>query len=194
MPQIVSSGSAYKRDVFTIHELKTLCDRSATTFIEDGQQVLTWSDSLGSKYSDLPGVRKLHDFLVVKAHDGKVVMKVRDKCYTGAWKDSPLHVQDSTAIGVPTTRYSDSHHHDISAEKMVTMYDRFIPLGRRPEYLPPTSSTAPTPTAPTPVLSTSSKQRKKSKCSTTGCDGLGHRNPSRWSEGHTTRAGCPRCH
>ena len=68
------TGSAYKReDVFAIHELKTLCDPSATTFIEDGQQVLTWRDSLGSKYSDLPGVRKLHDFLVVKA---RVVMKV----------------------------------------------------------------------------------------------------------------------
>ena len=62
-------GSAYKReDVFTIDELKALCDQSATTFIEDGQQVLTWRESLGEKYSDLPGVRKLHDFLVVKAH------------------------------------------------------------------------------------------------------------------------------
>ena len=29
-------------------------------------------------------------------------------------------------------------------------------------------------------------------CSTRGCDGSGHRNIKRWSEGHTTRAGCPR--
>ena len=66
-------GSAYKReDVFTIDELKALCDQSATTFIED---VLTWRESLGEKYLDLPGVRKLHDFLVVKAHDGNVVIK-----------------------------------------------------------------------------------------------------------------------
>ena len=97
------TGSAYKReDVFTIHELKALCGQSATTFITDGQQVLTWRDSLGDKYSDLPGVRKLHDFLVVKAHNGDVVMKVRKNCFTGVWKDSPLRVRDSTAIGVPT--------------------------------------------------------------------------------------------
>lgn len=62
-------GSAYKgEDVFTIHELKAICDQSATTFIEDGQQVLTWRDSLGDKYSDLPGVCQLHNLLVVKAH------------------------------------------------------------------------------------------------------------------------------
>ena len=93
------------------------CDQSATTFIEDGQHVLTWRDSLGDKYSDLPGVCKLHDFLVVRAHNGNVVMKVRENCYVGEWKDSPLHVRVSTAVGVPTTRYSDSHLHSISAEK-----------------------------------------------------------------------------
>ena len=46
--------------------------------------------SLGEKYTDLPGVRKYHDFLVVKAHDGTVVMKVREKCFDGIWKESPL--------------------------------------------------------------------------------------------------------
>ncbi len=87
-------GSAYKReDVFSIHELKTICDQSATTFIEDGQHVLTWRDSLGDKYSDLPGVHKLHDFLVVKVHNGNVVMKMRENCFAGEWKDSPLRVR-----------------------------------------------------------------------------------------------------
>ena len=62
------TGSAYKREDVFIHELKVLCGQSATTFITDGEQVLTWQDSLGDKYSDLPGVRTLHDFLVVKAH------------------------------------------------------------------------------------------------------------------------------
>ena len=43
--------------MFSIHELKAICDQNTTTFFEDGQQVLTWRDSLGDKYSDLPGVR-----------------------------------------------------------------------------------------------------------------------------------------
>jgi len=68
--------------VFTIHELKAICDQSATTFIEDRQQVLSWQDSLGGKYSDLPGMCKVHNH-VVKAHNGNVEMKVREKCFTG---------------------------------------------------------------------------------------------------------------
>ena len=194
-------GSTYKReDVCTIDELKDICDQNATTFIEDGQQVFTWRESLGDKYSDLPGVRKLHDFLVVKAHSGNVVMKVRENCFASEWKDSPLRVRDHTVQGVPTTAYSNSHLHSISAEKMgnmITMYDRFVPPSRRPSYLPPPTSTTPTAQSQTTTLAPSNSrgQRKRiSKCSTIGCDGSGHKNQRRWSEGHTTRAGCPKCY
>ena len=61
-------GCAYKtEDVFTINDLKSICDKCSTCFIETGETVLTWRNSLGEKYSDLPGVRKYHDFLIVKA-------------------------------------------------------------------------------------------------------------------------------
>ena len=83
--------------MFTIHELKALCGQSVTTFITDGEQVLTWRDSLGDKYSDLPGVRKLHDFLVVKAHNGDVVMKVRENCFTGVC-GRIRHFESETAL------------------------------------------------------------------------------------------------
>ena len=63
-------------DVFTIHDLKALCNKCATVCIENGDQVFTWFESIGEKYSDLPGVRKFHDFLVVKGHDGTVVINV----------------------------------------------------------------------------------------------------------------------
>ena len=36
--------------------------------------------------------------------------------------------------------------------------------------------------------------RHNKHCSTPGCDGTGHKNVARWSEGHTTRAGCPIYH
>ena len=71
------TGSAYKAaDVFNIADLKALCNRCATTYIEEGDRVFKWRECLGEKYSDLPGIRKIHDFLVVKSHDGSVVMKV----------------------------------------------------------------------------------------------------------------------
>ena len=142
--------------------------------------MLTWRESLGQKYSDLPGVRKLHDFLFVHSHTGKVVMKVRELCYAGAWNDSTL--------------------------KVLTMYDKFISLDRRPSYLPAFQPSLP---ISRPIVSISSslpasasctsnsgttQQRKQSKCSVPGCDGSGHRNHAKWNEGHKTRAGCPIFH
>ena len=124
-------GCAYKtEDVFTIGNLKSICDKSATCYIETGERVLTWRNTLGEKYSDLPGVRKYHDFLVVKAHDGTVVMKVHENCFGGSWKDSPFCIRDLSVSGVPTETYKDTQTRSLTAEKManmVTMYDRFIP-------------------------------------------------------------------
>ena len=123
-------GNAYKSaDVFTIHELQALCVQSAQTSIETGEKVLVWRDTLGVKYSDLPGVRKLHDFLIVKAHDGQVVMKVRERCFTGNWRTSPLRVVNTSAPGTPTVSYKDAHTHQLKEEKMAnmfTMYNRFV--------------------------------------------------------------------
>ena len=82
---------------------------------------------LGIKYSDLPGVHKLHDF-IVRQHNGEIVMKVWQHCFTGAWKESPLHVIQPDIQGVPATTYKEKTRHP-SAEKManmITMYDRFI--------------------------------------------------------------------
>jgi hypothetical protein len=160
---------------------------------------MAWRNTLGEKYSDLPGVRKYHDFLVVKAHDGTVVMKVREHCFSGSWKDSPLRIRDSSVSGVPTETYKETQTRSLTAEKManmVTMYDRFIPPHCRPDYLPPQStairsSCAPSTSASAQSSASPSRKRKQSKCSTEGCDGTGHKNPARWAAGHTTKAGCP---
>ena len=139
-------GSAYKsEDVFTIDELKAICDTCAKCYIEKGDMVHTWRDSITQKYSDLPGVRKYHDFLIVKSHDSGVVMKVRENCFSGSWSESPLHAD---ADGTPTITYRDTRTRQLTSEKManiITMYDRFISPHRRPDYLPscnPSTSTA----------------------------------------------------
>ena len=146
-------GCAYKtEDVFTIGDLKSICDRSATCHIETGEQILTRRNTLGEKYSDLPGVRRYHDFLVVKAHDGLVVMKVRENCFSGSWKDSPLRIRDSSLPRVPTETYKDTQTKTLTTEKManmVTMYDRFIPPDCRPDYLPSQSTAIHSSCAPT---------------------------------------------
>ena len=68
----------------------TICNKSATCYIEMEQRVLAWRNTLGKEYPDLPGVRKYHEFLVVKAHDGMVVLKVNENCFGRSWKDSPI--------------------------------------------------------------------------------------------------------
>ena len=72
-------------------------------------------------------------------------MKVQQHCFTGAWKESPLHVIQPDIQGEPATTYKEEQTCHLSAEKManmITMYDRFIAPDRRPEYLPPLGSTA----------------------------------------------------
>lgn len=137
--------SAYKAaDVFTINDLNEICAQSATAHIQKGGDVFTWRNYLGQKYSDLPGVCKLHDFLVVKTNIGEVVMKVREWCFSGEWKRSPLrNVNDDVSPTLLST-YSETHVNDIPEGKMtdmVTMYNRFIPLDRRLGYLPPLAPT-----------------------------------------------------
>ena len=171
------------------HSLKreTLCSPGETNL---GRSIQIFQESM------------LHDFLVVITDDGEVVMKVHEHCFDGAWKNSPLKVVNTDVAGTPLNTYRETHCHSLSAEKManmVTMYDRFISPDCRPEYLPPlnchtTDPCPPTTVTPTALSSSSGRPRKQSKCSVQGCDGTGHRNPDRWSEGHTTRAGCPKLH
>ncbi len=133
------ANSYNKEDVFTISELSKICSLHAHTRIDDGVDVLQWRQATSLKYSDLPGTRKLHDFLIARSYLGSVVMKVRGKCYSGPFAESPLKVTDINASGVPSENYKQTHYRPLSEEKMkdmVTMYDRFIPVERRPVYLP----------------------------------------------------------
>ena len=197
------SNSYNCRDVFTIEELKAVCELHAHTTIEDGVSVLQWREAIRNKYSDLPGTRKHHDFLIARSYDQSVLMKVRESCCNGSFSKSPLRVIHPDAVAIPTENYKETQFRNLSTEKldnMKLMYNQFIPPERRPDYLPPFVSTVAVSTATnrcSSVPSTSSeppakRPRKKSSCTTPGCDGTGHKNPTHWARGHTTRAGCPR--
>ena len=208
-----SIANQYNReDVFTAEELLQICQKFATVSIEDGSGILDWRSALKQKYTELAGVRKLHDFLIVRAAD-KVVMKVRESCCRGVAAESPLHILDSSQVAIPTTCYSQ-HRMQLAPDKMshlTQMYTKFVPLERWPGFI---DSSQHTPIQPTsnPVVpsrrpastldstpSNASQQqsgaplaKKPRRCSTPHCDGSGHKNKKRWNEGHTTKAGCPR--
>ena len=51
-----------------------------------------WRKTVAHKYSNLPGIRELHDFLALRNHGQDAAMKVRGNCYTGPLKNTPMKV------------------------------------------------------------------------------------------------------
>ena len=51
-----------------------------------------WRKTVANKYSNLPGIRELHDFLALRNHGQDAAMKVRDNCYIRPLKKIPMKV------------------------------------------------------------------------------------------------------
>ena len=79
-------------------------ERHASVVIDSGRIVRTWRETVTKKYSNLPGIRGLHDFLALRNSGQDAVMKVRESCYTGVLKDTPMKVtkgMSCTDIAIP---------------------------------------------------------------------------------------------
>ena len=130
-------ASEYNRtDVFTPHDLHRICSKFASVHIEDGSSIFPWREPLLTKYSELQGVRKLHDFLIVRFGEN-VLMKVRNSCCKGNAVTSPLCVINHTANGTPTTTYLHKKR-EIPRDKMshlTQMYSKFIRPEKWPLYI-----------------------------------------------------------
>ena len=199
------TANAYnKADVFNIEELQNICQRFGATTIAEGADIGDWRSMLALKYSDLPGLRKMHDFLIIRNNDN-VIMKVRKSCHVGVPSESPLSIVNPSQSVIPSATYAD-HLRPLSSEKthhMSQMYTKYVSPDRWPNYVTPSATIPARPQPP----STSTKSlsgpshlppsapppaKRPKKCPTPGCDGSGHRNKQRWNEGHTTKMGCPR--
>ena len=51
-----------------------------------------WRKTVANRYSNLHGISELHDFLALRNHGQDAAMKVRDNCYTGPLKNTPMKV------------------------------------------------------------------------------------------------------
>ena len=79
-------------DVFTTTKLKDLISRYADVTVDEGSIVCDWRNAM-TKYSKLPGIGSLHDFIFVKnSVTGSVVAKVHDLCYTGSFTNAAIWV------------------------------------------------------------------------------------------------------
>ena len=54
--------SYYKSDVFNEADLQLVVEQFSLVMIDNGGIVRTWREKVGEKYSNLPGIRDLHDF------------------------------------------------------------------------------------------------------------------------------------
>ena len=93
---------SYNRfDIFNVDNLAAIVGMHAHVTIDaDGSVVRQWREKLGHKFTKLPGICALHNFVIVKhINSGDVVLRVRQLCYTGSFESSKMKI----ARGVSTT-------------------------------------------------------------------------------------------
>lgn len=88
----VTTRDFFASDVFNERELVAVMEQHASVVIDSGRIVRVWRETLTNKYSNLPGIRGLHDFLALHNSGQDTVMKVRERCYTGTFKDTPMKI------------------------------------------------------------------------------------------------------
>ena len=134
----------YTADVFNETDLQQIAEQFALVVIDNGGIVRTWREKVGEKYSSLPGIRELHDFVTVAMPPDKVVMKVRERCYAGPLRDTPTKVKrgftaDHSCIPRVTDTYkAKSLVKQIPESKLghlVQMYNNFIEEEKWPDFI-----------------------------------------------------------
>ena len=73
--------------------------------MDSGKIVCSWCEAVGEKYTNLPGIRDLHDFIALHYPGHNVIMKVQKMCYSGALVDTPMEVIDTSHMSLPTVSH-----------------------------------------------------------------------------------------
>ena len=136
--------SYYKSDVFNETDLQLVVEQFSFVMIDNGGIVRTWREKVGEKYSNLPGIRDLHDFLTIAVPPNKIVMKVCEKCYSGSLRDSPTKVKKdfiSTDSCIPRVRDSYKARGNLRSltdsklQHLKQMYANFIAEEKWPDFV-----------------------------------------------------------
>ena len=88
----ITARDFYSSDVSNESELIAVMEKHASVVVFDkGSIVRAWRRTVANKYSNLPDIRELQDFLALRNH-GQDAMKVNDNCYTGPLKNTPMKI------------------------------------------------------------------------------------------------------
>lgn len=138
----VTAKAYASADVFTTEELGSIMSSSPliSALVDNGSRVRPWRDKLSTKYNKMPGIRTIHDVIIVpnsSSRNDRPVMLVRDLCYTGVTRPSTIQVRDSEDIVSFTEEenyVTEGKIRTISSTKLdhlKQMYSKFIPIDRR---------------------------------------------------------------
>ena len=91
-----------RSDVFNCEDLAGVVERHAKVTIDNGEIIKQWRERLARKFAKLPGIRALHDFVIVKhILTDAVIMRVRELCSTGSFSNTTMKlVRGATATDV----------------------------------------------------------------------------------------------
>ena len=135
-----------RSDVFNIDDLVAIVGLHAHVETDvEGQTVKQWRQQLGQKFTKLPGIRSLHDFVTV-THliSGDVIMRVRQLCYTGAFEPTKMKLASGVHATLDAIPKEESNYkctnstHQLTAKKLddlKQMYTKFIPRDKWPDFL-----------------------------------------------------------
>lgn len=131
------SQTFLREDVFTTEEFDNIAGQYV---IDEGEKVCQWRSSLSEKYSALPGIRSLHDFIFARNPGSHVKLKVHPLCYTGPIEACAFHVNKGHTIVenvIPNSELSYRNAgqirslSDTKLTHLRQMFDNFIPRERR---------------------------------------------------------------
>ena len=92
-------------DVFNTEELQEIISTYAEVVVDEGVIICDWRSILTAKFSKLPGIQSLHDFVyVTNPVTGCVLARTRKLCHTGSFQNCTIHVlrgQDESESAIP---------------------------------------------------------------------------------------------
>lgn len=84
---------SYSSDVFNQVQLIDLYQQYGAVTFDDGGIDCSCRDVITKKYVNMPRICSFHEFLVLKNPGFNAEMKVRDECYNGPQKRSPMKLK-----------------------------------------------------------------------------------------------------
>ena len=119
----ITAKSYNSADVFNTKELAQVMAQSdnITAVLEDGRLIQNWRESVTVKYSKLPGIRDLYDFIIVRSPEtGSATMLVREHCFGGVAQKSTMKLNSGISSESSVIPCEDENYITLNKKRELT--------------------------------------------------------------------------